>query len=158
MIVVSFSRLCFVLHSSFDISGFVTLVTLLRLRVRRPPQRLFLSRGLVAAHRPPWRRALRRHDLDHDEKAEACGLSSRARAKRRWKPNRAPIRRDFRTLHRCIARRESEYRCREESRPDRFAPFQQSFSPRLDSFHWPSLSAEIDRARGPAGKRSSRRW
>ncbi len=70
-------------------------VTLPRLRVRCPPQGAFLSCGLVAALRPPWHQAFYRHDLDHDEKVEAGGLWRRVQAKRRWKPNRVPIRRDF---------------------------------------------------------------
>src|SRR5882724_1367127 len=105
---------------------FVISVTLLRLRVRCPLQRVFLSRGSVAAHRPPWHQAFYHHDSDHDEKAEAGGLWRRAQAKRRWKPNRVPIRRVCRTLRRCIARRESEYRCSEETPPDRFGPRRRS--------------------------------
>src|SRR5436190_20909990 len=127
----SLFRASFVIrHSCFVIS-----VTLLRLRVRCPPEGVFLSRGLVAALRPPWHRALCRYDLDHDEKAEACGLWRRAQAKRRWKPNRVPIQHAFRTLRRCIAHRESEYRCPEGIRRDRFAPRWRSFSLLLDSGH-----------------------
>src|ERR1044071_430848 len=140
-------------HSCLVIS-----VTLLRLRVRCPPQGVFLSRGLVAAHRPPWHQASHHHDLDHDETVEAGGLWRRGQAKRRWKPNRVPIRHAFRTLRRCIARRESEYRSPEEIRRDRFALRWQSFSLLLGSDHWPSQRAKIGKARDPAEKRLSRRW
>src|SRR4026209_768235 len=103
----SLFRASFVIpHSCFGIS-----VTLLRLLVRCPPQGLVLALGLVAAHRPPWHQVFYHHDSDHDEKVEAGGLGRRAQAKRRWKPNRVSIRRGCRTPRRCIARRESEYRC-----------------------------------------------
>src|SRR5947199_10671962 len=112
----------FLFRASFIIShsSFVISKGLPRLRARHPPQVLFRFRGLAAAHRPAWHRALRQRDLDRDERAEACGLSSRAQAKRRWKSNHAPIQHDFHTPHRCIARRESEYRSREETRRERF--------------------------------------
>src|SRR4030095_13686068 len=158
---------CFVIPADsnlFSVSRFPTLTRINyaapapRLRARRPLQVLFRFRGLVAVLRPPWHRPVCHHDLDHDEKAAVCGLPRRAPAKRRWKLNRAPIRREFRTLHRCIAHRESRCRCPLETRPGRFALLSQSFSPAPESCDWILLSGEIDTARGPAGKRVSRRW
>src|SRR6266496_3648791 len=133
---------CFVIPADsnlFSVSRFPTLTRINyaapapRLRARRPLQVLFHFCGLVAVLRRPWHRPVCHRDLDHDEKAEACGLPRRAPTKRRWKPSRAPSQREFRTLYRCIARQESEYRCREETRPDRFAPLSQSFSPAPES-------------------------
>src|SRR5438309_10443575 len=112
----------FAFRASFVIrhSCFVILERFPRLRARLPLQVVFRFRGLGDAHRPPWHRALRHRDPEHDERAEAAELPHRAQAKRRWKSNHAPIQHDFHTLHRCIASRESEYRAREGTRRERF--------------------------------------